>query len=303
VRETGFPARVDRYEGDAGSAAFQLGVRTAVGAPITVKSRPWGLIVVASTTDEPPPRETEARLGDFTELVAIAIANADAQAELTASRARIVAAGDQARQRFERDLHDGTQQRLVSLVLELRTAQAVVPPELSELSAQLDRAVTAANDLLDELREIARGIHPAILTKGGLTAALRALTRRCPIPVHLDLGVPRPLPEHVEASAYYIVAEALTNVAKHSRASTVSVAAITDTADGVLHIAVSDDGVGGARFGAGTGLVGVKDRVEATGGRIFLDSPLGTGTSLRVELPLAAAPLAVEKPAGRADFG
>jgi signal transduction histidine kinase len=242
-------------------------------------------------------------LGDFTELVAIAIANADAQAELTASRARIVAAGDQARQRFERDLHDGTQQRLVSLVLELRMAQAVVPPELTELSAQLDRAVTAANDLLDELREIARGIHPAILTKGGLTAALPALTRRCPIPVHLDMRIPRPLPEHVEASAYYIVAEALTNVAKHSRASTVSVAAITDTADGVLHIAVSDDGVGDAHFGAGTGLVGVKDRVEAIGGRIFLDSPLGAGTSLRVDLPFAAPRSALEKPTGRVDSG
>ena len=303
VRETGRPARVDRYEGDAGSAAFQLGVRTAVGAPITVKSRPWGLIVVASTTDEPPPPETEARLGDFTELVAIAIANADAQAELTASRARIVAAGDQARQRFERDLHDGTQQRLVSLVLELRTAHAVVPPELTELRTQLDRAVTAATDLLDELREIARGIHPAILTQGGLTAALRALTRRCPIPVHLDMRVPRPLPEHVEASAYYIVAEALTNVAKHSRASTVSVATATDTAGGVLHIAVSDDGVGGAHFAAGTGLVGVKDRVEAIGGRIYLDSPLGAGTRLHVELPLSAPPLALEKPAGRADSG
>ena len=139
-------------------------------------------------------------------------------------------------------------------------------PELTELSAQLDRAVTAATDLLDELREIARGIHPAILTKGGLAAALRALARRCPIPVDLDMRVPGPLPQHVEASAYYIVAEALTNVAKHSRASTVSVAAVTDTACGVLHIAVSDDGVGGAHFAAGTGLVGVKDRVEAIGG-------------------------------------
>jgi signal transduction histidine kinase len=303
VRETGRPARVDRYEGGAGSAAFQLGVRTAVGAPITVKSRPWGLIVVASTTDEPPPPETEARLGDFTELVAIAIANADAQAELTASRARIVAAGDQARQRFQRDLHDGAQQQLVSLVLELRMAQAVVPAELNELSAELHHAVTAATDLLDELREIARGIHPAILTEGGLAAALPALARRCPIPVHLDMRVSRPLPEHVEASAYYIVAETLTNVVKHSRASTVSVAAITDTAGGVLHIAVSDDGIGGAHFAAGTGLVGVKDRVEAIGGRIFFDSPLGAGTSLRIDLPLAAPPSALEKPAPRADSG
>ena len=230
-------------------------------------------------------------MGDFTELVAIAIANADAQAELTASRARIVAAGDQARQRFERDLHDGTQQRLVSLALELRTAQAAVPPELTELSAQLDRAVTAATDLLDELREIARGIHPAILTKGGLAAALRALSRRCPIPVHLDVRVPGPVAQHVEASAYYVVAEALTNVAKHSRASIVSVTVVTDTGAGVLHVAVSDDGVGGAHFDNGTGLVGLKDRAEAMGGRIFLESPLGAGTSLRAELPLSAAPI------------
>ena len=297
VRETRRPARVDRDGTDAASAALELGVHTAVGAPITVRGRPWGLIVVASTAEEPPPRETEARLGDFTELIAIAIANADAQAELTASRARIVAAGDQARQRFERDLHDGTQQRLVSLVLELRTAQAAVPDELTELSEQLDRAVTAATDLLDELREIARGIHPAILTKGGLAAALRALARRCPIPVHLDTRVPEPLAQHVEASAYYVVAEALTNVAKHSRASTVSVTVVTDTAIGVLHVAVSDDGVGGAHFNRGTGLVGLKDRAEAMGGRIFLDSPFGRGTSLRVELPLSATPARPEMPA------
>ena len=292
VRETGRPARVDRDGTDAASAALELGIHTAVGAPITVKSRPWGLIVVAATAEEPPPWETEARLSDFTELIAIAIANADAQAELTASRARIVAAGDQARQRFERDLHDGTQQRLVSLALELRTAQAVVPPELTELSAQLDRAVTSATDLLDELREITRGIHPAILTKGGLAEALRALARRCPIPVRLDLRVPGPLPQHLEASAYYVVAEALTNVARHSRASIVSVTVVTDTASGALHVAVSDDGVGGAHFDRGTGLVGLKDRAEAMGGGMFLDSPVGAGTTLRIELPLSATPVA-----------
>ena len=291
VHATGSPARVDRYGTAAGSAIFEDGVHAAAGAPITVKSRPWGLVVVASTTEEPLPRETEARLSDFTELVAIAIANADAQAELTASRARIVAAGDQARQRFERDLHDGTQQRLVSLALELRTAQAAVPPELTELSAQLDRAVTAATDLLDELREIARGIHPAILTKGGLAVALRALSRRCPIPVRLDVRVPEPVAQHVEASAYYVVAEALTNVAKHSRASSVGVTVASDSAAGVLHVAVSDDGVGGAHFDNGTGLVGLKDRAEAMGGRIFLESPPGVGTSLRAELPLSAAPI------------
>ena len=187
VRETGRPARVDRDGTDAASAALELGIHTAVGAPITVKSRPWGLIVVASTAEEPPPWETEARLSDFTELVAIAIANADAQAELTASRARIVAAGDQARQRFERDLHDGTQQRLVSLALELRTAQAAVPPELTELSAQLDRAVTSATDLLDELREITRGIHPADPYQG--RTGRGAARARPPLP---DPRPPRP---------------------------------------------------------------------------------------------------------------
>ena len=301
VRETGRPARVDRDETDAASAALELGIHTAVGAPITVKSRPWGLIVVASTAEEPPPWETEARLSDFTELVAIAIANADAQAELTASRARIVAAGDQARLRFERDLHDGTQQRLVSLVLELRMAQAEVPPELTELSAQLDRAVTSATDLLDELREITRGIHPAILTKGGLAAALRALVSRCPSPVRLDLRVPGPLPQHLEASAYYAVTEALTNVAKHSRASIVSVTVVTDTASGVLHVAVSDDGVGGAHFDRGTGLVGLKDRAEAMGGGMFLDSPVGAGTTLRIELPLSPTPVVREIGGKQAD--
>ncbi len=301
VRETGRPARADRDGTDAASAALELGIHTAVGAPITVKSRPWGLIVVASTAEEPPPWETEARLSDFTELVAIAIANADAQAELTASRARIVAAGDQARLRFERDLHDGTQQRLVSLVLELRMARAAVPPELTELSAQLDRGVTSATDLLDELREITRGIHPAILTKGGLAAALRALAGRCPSPVRLDLRVPGPLPQHLEASAYYVVAEALANVAKHSRASIVSVTVVTDTASGVLHVAVSDDGVGGARFDRGTGLVGLKDRAEAMGGGMFLDSPVGAGTTLRIELPLSATPVAREIRGEQAD--
>jgi PAS domain S-box-containing protein len=289
VRETRRPARVDRDETDAASVALELGVHTAVGAPITVRGRPWGLIVVASTGAEPS-RDTEARLGDFTELVAIAIANADAQAELTASRARIVTAGDEARRRFERDLHDGTQQRLVSLALELRTAHDAVPPELTELSTQLDRAVTSVTDLLDEVREIARGIHPAILTKGGLAAALGALARRCPIPVRLDLALPQPLPQYLESSAYYVVAGTLTNVAEHSRASNVSVAVTADTASCMLYISVADDGVGGADFTRGTGLLGLKDRVEAIGGKISFDSPPGGGTTLRAPSPLGRAP-------------
>ncbi|WP_432969114.1 AAA family ATPase [Dactylosporangium sp. CA-233914] len=220
--------------------------------------------------------------------LAVSLDNTHLYAELTTSRARIVATADQTRRRVERDLHDGAQQRLVSLALQLRAAQATLPPELDALSAQLNHAVATATDALDELREIARGIHPAILTDGGLRPALRALARRCPIPVHLDLRTGARVSEHVEVSAYYVVAEALTNVAKHAHASTVTVTVETDPADTVLHVAVDDDGIGGADFTRGTGLLGLKDRVEALGGRITLHSPHGAGTSLRVELPLTA---------------
>jgi signal transduction histidine kinase len=250
-----------------------------------VEGRVWGAIGVGLRRERLP-QDTEQRLAEFTELVATAIANAESRAELTTSRARIVATADQTRRRIERDLHDGAQQRLVSLALHLRAAQAAAPPELGEFSAELNRAVAGAIGVLDELREIARGIHPAILAEGGLGAALRALARRSPIPVDLDMRVEGRLPEHVEVSAYYVVAEALTNAAKHARASTVAVT--VEAADAVLRVAVRDDGAGGADYARGTGLVGLKDRVEALGGRIFLDSPRGAGTSLRVELPLSA---------------
>jgi signal transduction histidine kinase len=232
------------------------------------------------------PQDTEQRLADFTELVATATANAESRAELTTSRARIVAAADQTRRRIERDLHDGAQQRLVSLALQLRTARAAVPPELDALAAELDELAAGATGALDEVREIARGIHPAILAEGGLRTALKTLARRSPIPVDLDMRAEGRLPEHVEVSAYYVVAEALTNAAKHARASAVTVAVEVDAADAVLRVAVRDDGAGGADSTRGTGLVGLKDRVEALGGRIFLDSPRGAGTSLRVDLPL-----------------
>jgi signal transduction histidine kinase len=224
------------------------------------------------------------RLAGFTELLATAIANAGAQAEVTASRARIVAAADQARRRIERDLHDGAQQRLVSLALKLRAAQAAVPPELG---GQLDEAVAEATGALEELTEIARGIHPAILAERGLGAALKALARRSPIPVDLQVRAGERLPEPVEVSAYYVVAEALTNAAKHSGASEVSVE--VEVAGDVLHVAARDDGAGGAGLARGTGLAGLKDRVEALGGRIFLDSRPGAGTSLKAEFPLTAA--------------
>ncbi|MET7403114.1 AAA family ATPase [Dactylosporangium sp. NPDC005572] len=218
--------------------------------------------------------------------LAVSLDNTHLYAELTTSRARIVATADQTRRRVERDLHDGAQQRLVYLALQLRAVQAALPPELDSLCAQLNRAVSTATDALDELHEIARGIHPAILTDGGLRPALRALARRTPIPVHLDLRTEARLPEHVEVSAYYVVAEALTNAAKHAHASTVTVTVETDPADGILHVTVRDDGVGGADLTLGTGLLGLKDRVEALAGRISLYSPRGAGTSLHAQLPL-----------------
>jgi signal transduction histidine kinase len=282
VRETGRPARSDDHGEDV-AAAFA--VRSGVGAPITVEGRLWGLVALASTGEQPPP-DTEGRLADFTELVATAIANAQAQAELTASRARIVATADQTRRRIERDLHDGAQQRLVSLVLQLRAAQAAIPPGLDELAAELDQVAAGLDGALEELREFARGIHPAILAEGGLGPALRTLARRSSVPVQLQVPTQGRLPEPVEVAAYYVVSEALANAAKHAQAASVTVE--VEQADGVLGVSVRDDGVGGADLGRGSGLVGLKDRVEALGGRITLQSKLGKGTSLSVELPLTA---------------
>ena len=214
--------------------------------------------------------------------LAVSLDNAQLYSELAASRTRIVAAADHTRRQIERDLHDGAQQRLVSLALELRMAQAEVSPEAGELRMRLDRAVEQASGALEELRDLSRGIHPAILTEGGLGPALRAVTRRSPIAVQLDLGVEERLPEQVEVSAYYIVAEALTNAAKHSRASDITVTVERDRDRDSLCIEVADDGVGGADFTGGTGLLGLKDRAEALGGHIDLHSPSGAGTTLRV---------------------
>ena len=282
VQATGRAARRDT---DDPPVTAPEGVRGAVASPILVEGRLWGAIAAGSRHGRLP-ADTEQRLADFTELVATAIANAESQAELTTSRARIVAAADQARRRIERDLHDGAQQRLVSLALQLRAARAAVPPGLGDLGADLDRAAAAAAGALDELRDTARGIHPAILAEGGLRPALAMLARRSPVPVELQVGAGGRLPEQVEVSAYYVVAEALTNAAKHARASAVSVQ--VEVAGDVLRVAVRDDGAGGGGFGGGTGLAGLKDRVEALRGRIFLDSPRGAGTTLRVELPLTA---------------
>ena len=204
--------------------------------------------------------------------------------ELAASRARIVAAGDQARRRIERDLHDGTQQRLVSLVLDLRAAEAAVPPERPELRAQLGRVAEGLTGALEELRELSRGIHPAILSEGGLAPALKALARRSAIPVELEVDVQARLPEPVEVAAYYVVSEALANAAKHAHASVAQVEA--EVRDGLLRLSVCDDGGGGATPGGGSGLVGLADRVEALGGTIEVHSPAGEGTRLQIDLPI-----------------
>ncbi|WP_327002665.1 AAA family ATPase [Dactylosporangium sp. NBC_01737] len=260
---------------------------SAIASPIVVEGRLWGAIGAAAR-HERLGEDTEQRLADFTELVATAIANAESRAELTTSRARIVATADQTRRRIERDLHDGAQQRLIVLALQLRAAQADVPPQLDTLGQQLDQAVAEANSAADELREIAHGIHPAILTEGGLGPALRALARRSPIPVELGIRTVGRLPEQVEVSAYYVIAEALTNATKHAHASTITVTVDIDGT--ILRVTVHDDGVGGADFTHGTGLLGLKDRVEALGGRITLNSPHGEGTRLAVEIPSAREP-------------
>jgi signal transduction histidine kinase len=287
VRENSEPARIDDYsrpEGMIAQNARRLGIRSTVGIPIIVEGHLWGAMVVSSAGPESLPAGTEARLGDFTELVATAIANAESRAELDASRARIMATADATRRRIERDLHDGTQQRLVSLVLELRAAQEAMPAELHEHRARLAHTAEELTSALDELREIARGIHPAILAEGGLGPALKTLSRRSAVPVELDLRAKPRLPEAVEVAAYYIVSEALTNAAKYAGASVVHVA--VEVRDQLLRLSVSDDGEGGADPARGSGLVGLRDRAEAMGGKMSLQSPLGGGTSLHIELPL-----------------
>ena len=286
IFQTRQPARIDDYttaSGPLAELAFKFGMRASVGVPVSVEGRLWGVMLVGSS-GEPPPAGTEARLAGFTELAATAIANAEAQAALTASRARIVATADATRRRIERNLHDGAQQRLVSLALNLRAAQATAPPGAGQLVQELDGVAAGLDDVLGELREIARGLHPAVLAESGLLPALRTLARRCPVPVDLDIQVDRRLPEPVETAAYYTVAEALTNAAKHARATTAHVEVAER--DGALDVRIRDDGRGGADFSDGSGLVGLKDRAEALGGHLRLHSPPGAGTTIEIELPL-----------------
>jgi signal transduction histidine kinase len=265
-------------------AKTQRGDEFAVAAPIIVEGRPWGVLAAMWGPPSPPSADAEQRLTQFSELVATAIANASGRADLIASRARVVATADETRRRIQRDLHDGAQQRLVSLQFDLRSAQAMVPPQLGELAAQLGRVAEGLASASGELQEICRGIHPAILSAGGLEPALGALARRSALPVKLDLHAVRRLPEPVEVAAYYAVSEALTNAAKHADASVVSVE--LDAGDGTVTLAIRDDGIGGADPAQGSGLVGLRDRIEALGGRIEVRSPAGHGTTVLIAVPV-----------------
>ena len=286
VARTGRPARVDDFEAVEGETAQwvrSFGIRATVAAPVILTGRLWGAVTASTVRREPFPEGTEQRLADFAKLAGQALANADAREELAASRARIVEAGDAERRRLERNLHDGAQQRLVATSLSVRLAANRAGDD-QQLHAMLDRAGEELALALEELRELARGLHPAVLSDHGLNAALQTLADRAPVPVLVDVALDdERLPEPVEAAAYYVVAEALTNMAKHARASEARVR--VQRADGHAVVEVADDGVGGADAKGGSGLCGLVDRVEALGGRLTVTSPAGAGTRLRAELP------------------
>ncbi|MFF5229558.1 DUF4118 domain-containing protein [Dactylosporangium sp. NPDC000521] len=291
VRDTGRAARVDSFENAAGpiaALARELGIRAVVGVPIVVDGRLWGVSGVAWARSEPLPPDTEARVAEFTDLAATAIANADSKAELAASRTRLVAAADQARQRIERNLHDGAMQHFLAVAMQLGAMQAILPPEMEEAKAELSRALGGLNSAMDSLREISRGIHPALLASDGLPTALKALARRSPVPVDLELDTSQRMPPVVETAAYYIVSEALTNAAKHAHATVVHVQA---TRNDSLHLSIHDDGIGGADPHRGTGLTGLQDRVEALGGHLTITSPTDGGTWLSATIPTTSDPL------------
>jgi signal transduction histidine kinase len=293
VHESGAPVRVDSYDGTAGPIPEVMqarGVRASVAAPIWLDGRLWG-VFLAGSTGRPFPAEAPARLGAFTELVAQAIANVDAQMKLKESRARIVEAADVARRRIERDLHDGAQQRLVALALSLRLAARSAE---AETAAAIERCIDDLQAALAELRELARGLHPVVLTERGLPAALEMLAARSHVPVLLDTDLDHRLPPGHEAALYFVAVEALTNVAKYAGASSAEVT--LRGGDRWAEIAIADDGRGGACAENGSGLRGLTDRIEALGGRLIVTSASGDGTTVRARLPLARA-----NPAPRTD--
>ena len=289
ILASGRPAQKDDYStmgGPVGEAVREALIVATVGVPIVVEGSIWGFMVAGGRPDRPIPTDTEERLARFTELVATAVSNATMRGELVASRARVIAAGDDARRRIERDLHDGAQQQLVTLALAMRTAEGRIPTGQEHLKAEVDGFADRVTSLVEELREMSRGIHPAILSKGGLSPALEALSLRSAVPVRLNVRDEQRLPDAVEVAAYYVASEALTNASKHADASRVELDLHID--DAKLRLSIRDDGVGGADPSRGSGLIGLKDRVEALGGTIEVESAHGRGTRLRVAIPVPA---------------
>ena len=285
LRRTGTPQRVDDYDEVEGELAERLraaGIRSAAGAPIEVAGRLWGGIMAVSDRAYALPPETEERISDFAELVTAALANADAREELAASRARILESADAARRRLERDLHDGAQQRLVSIALDLRMLESAIGPE-SEAAGELAAVRDRLQEALDELRELARGIHPSVLTDRGLRAAIEALAARSPVPAEVAVAVAPGLSPAVETTIYFVVAEALTNVARHARCEMVAIR--VEVEEGWARAEVRDDGIGGAEL-RGSGLRGLADRVSALGGSLDVHSPPGEGTAVLARIPV-----------------
>ena len=284
VRRTGRPARIDDYTAAAGSlaaSAHKLGLRSAVGSPVVVAGRLWGAMTAGTNQAEPMPADAESRIEEFTELVATAIANIQAHSDLAASRARIVATADEERRRVVRDLHDGAQQRLVHTVVTLKLARRALENDGSDALQLVTEALRHAEEATGELRELAHGILPSVLTRGGLRAGVDALASRMPVPVEVGVSAGR-LPPAVEATAYFIVAEALTNVAKYAHADRAEVTARVE--GGTLRVEVRDDGVGGARPD-GSGLVGLGDRVAVLDGSLRVESPADGGTLIAAAIP------------------
>jgi signal transduction histidine kinase len=286
VRRTGRPVRLDDYSaatGRLGTRMRETGIRSAVGAPIVVEGRLWGVVIAATRQNQSLPSAAESRVEEFTELVATAISNVQARSDLAASRARIVAAADEERRRVVRDLHDGAQQRLVHTVVTLKLAHRALESDEAAAPALVTQALDQAQLATTELRELSHGILPNVLTRGGLRAGVQALASRMPVPVDVDVSVER-LAVTIEATAYFVVAEGLTNVAKHAGAKRAAVSAHIER--DTLRVEVRDDGAGGARTD-GTGLVGLRDRLAAVDGRLRVESPPGEGTRITAEIPVA----------------
>ena len=288
VARTRAPGRIGPVHATADAGEFltrlsDVGVNSAVGCPITVGGRLWGAVIAASTF-EPLPEDTEKRMLDFTDLLVTAIVNAESHAKLEASRARVLAAADATRRLIERDLHNGIQQRLVSLMLELRAVEAEPPAGPEEVRGVMSQTAQTLDEALEDLRQIARGLHPALLSRRGLEPAIKALARCSTVPVELNVCTDR-LAERFEVTAYRIVSEALTNAAKHADASVVHVDLAVE--DATIRLSIRDDGKGGADPDRGSGLLSIRDRVEALGGRFEITSPVGAGTSLVTEIPIA----------------